>query len=285
MELRDLAATFQRSYAERVALRESELPSAGQGYNPEKPFAVLGGVGDRSAFEKHNSADYVFAPHKLLTLIFVLRKVADGWEVLLGHKARGFGCGKWNGFGGKVELDVDSSVVASAARELEEECGIRLLPNPEGGGPPFGLQHVGLLFFQYPTEEGGSKTYQVHVLATVWDNRCIDPSSAIRPSEEMDRVEWFDIPEGGKEVKRPIPFEQMWADDSYWLPSLLRQLTSTPFLQWSCRVVGYVDFRTMLDIRGYLFSFGSQHDMPQLAEGVPVFPTQEIEEVSMVESS
>ena len=36
---------------------------------------------------------------KLFTLIFV----RNGSEVLLGLKKRGFGVGKWNGFGGKVE--------------------------------------------------------------------------------------------------------------------------------------------------------------------------------------
>lgn len=36
---------------------------------------------------------------KLFTLIVVM----NGDEVLLGMKKRGFGIGKWNGFGGKVE--------------------------------------------------------------------------------------------------------------------------------------------------------------------------------------
>ena len=37
--------------------------------------------------------------NKLLTLAFLL----DGNRILLGFKKRGFGMGKWNGFGGKVE--------------------------------------------------------------------------------------------------------------------------------------------------------------------------------------
>jgi len=37
--------------------------------------------------------------NKILTLAFVRRK----GEILLGYKKRGFGAGKWNGFGGKVE--------------------------------------------------------------------------------------------------------------------------------------------------------------------------------------
>jgi len=38
--------------------------------------------------------------NKILTLAFVRRP----GEILLGYKKRGFGVGKWNGFGGKVEI-------------------------------------------------------------------------------------------------------------------------------------------------------------------------------------
>ena len=40
-------------------------------------------------------------PNKLLTLLFVLKP----GKVLLGYKKRGFGEGRWNGFGGKVQRD------------------------------------------------------------------------------------------------------------------------------------------------------------------------------------
>ena len=40
-------------------------------------------------------------PNKLLTLLFVLKP----GQVLLGLKKRGFGEGRWNGFGGKVQPD------------------------------------------------------------------------------------------------------------------------------------------------------------------------------------
>ena len=38
-------------------------------------------------------------PNKILTLLFVL----EPGRVLLGMKKRGFGMGRWNGFGGKVQ--------------------------------------------------------------------------------------------------------------------------------------------------------------------------------------
>ena len=48
--------------------------------------------------------------NKVCTLVLVFRKETS--EVLLGMKKRGFGVGKWNGFGGKVEPG--ESIVAAA---------------------------------------------------------------------------------------------------------------------------------------------------------------------------
>ena len=41
------------------------------------------------------------AANKRLTLAFV----RETHRILLGYKKRGFGCGRWNGFGGKVHAD------------------------------------------------------------------------------------------------------------------------------------------------------------------------------------
>jgi ADP-ribose pyrophosphatase YjhB (NUDIX family) len=65
-------------------------------------------------------SDYV---EKDYTLVFCRRKAEDGTgEVLLGMKKRGFGVGKWNGFGGKIEDG--ESIDEGAKRELMEECSI-----------------------------------------------------------------------------------------------------------------------------------------------------------------
>ena len=50
--------------------------------------------------------------NKLMTLLFVLEPGPG--NVLLGMKKRGLGAGRWNGFGGKVQLG-----------ESVEECAIR----------------------------------------------------------------------------------------------------------------------------------------------------------------
>lgn len=55
---------------------------------------------------------------KVLTLCLV---TMDG-KVLLGMKKRGFGAGRWNGFGGKVEEG--ETIEEAAKRETQEECGI-----------------------------------------------------------------------------------------------------------------------------------------------------------------
>ena len=53
---------------------------------------------------------------------FTLMFIHDGDRILLGLKKRGFGEGKWNGFGGKVTPN--ESVRLANIREMKEECGI-----------------------------------------------------------------------------------------------------------------------------------------------------------------
>ena len=275
MQFRELAASIQASYRQKASSECLKDEAAGTS------FKMLQSVDDEDGFNLHNSSQFTLAPHKLLTLIFVLKRRGAGWQVLLGHKARGFGQGKWNGFGGKVEKGVDASVAESAARELQEESGLIVRKVSNGTSSQYGLYHVGLLYFQYPVEgDGSSKTYQVHVFATVYDDAHMDLSAAPTPSEEMDKIEWFDVPCGGDvaTVERPIPFHSMWGDDPYWLPPLLKHLVSTRPEEWSTYAVGYADFYTMGDIRGYCFMFGldvaGHIPLIEETEGVPVLLLQ-----------
>jgi 8-oxo-dGTP pyrophosphatase MutT (NUDIX family) len=124
---------------------------------------------------------------KLLTLCMV---VGEG-GILLGLKKRGFGEGRWNGFGGKVEDG--ESIEAAALRELREEAGIESKAH----------QKVGILNFSF---ENDPKTLEVHIFkVTDFDGSPVE-------SEEM-KPQWFAFDE--------IPFSQMWSDDERWVPLML----------------------------------------------------------------
>ncbi len=112
-------------------------------------------------------------------------------QVLLGMKKRGFGVGRWNGFGGKIEEG--ESIEEGAHRELEEEVGIKALD----------MQKIGILDFSF---ENDPKVLEVHIF------KITDFTGEPFESEEM-RPKWFSFD--------AIPFEQMWSDDKYWFPYLL----------------------------------------------------------------
>jgi 8-oxo-dGTP diphosphatase / 2-hydroxy-dATP diphosphatase len=124
---------------------------------------------------------------KLLTLAMIVKEN----QLLLGMKKRGFGEGRWNGFGGKV--GEGESIEKAALREVTEEVGI----------VPREMLEVGVLTFSFENEE---KVLEVHVFTvTSYDGEPVE-------SEEM-RPEWFEI--------ENIPYEQMWPDDIHWLPLLI----------------------------------------------------------------
>ena len=60
-------------------------------------------------------------------------------RVLLGRKKRGFGAGKWNGFGGKIEAG--ETIRQCAVRELREEAGLLAAETA--------LQGAARLFFRF----------------------------------------------------------------------------------------------------------------------------------------
>ncbi len=127
------------------------------------------------------------------TLCFIFRGEPPQ-EILLGYKKRGFGEGKYGGFGGK--LQDDETLSQAALRELQEEAGFTA-----------DLEHLislGTLTFIFPYKHTWDQ--EVHVfVARKWQG-------TPRESEEMAPC-WFDI---GK-----IPLEQMWDDSRYWLPHIL----------------------------------------------------------------
>ena len=125
------------------------------------------------------------------TLILPMR---DG-RILLGMKKRGFGVGKLNGFGGK--LNEGESIVEAAVRELFEESGIEAVVDD--------LRKVAELDFFFPHSEK-DWDQKVHVFTVEnWKGEPVE-------SEEMS-VEWHDFDK--------IPFDRMWDDDKHWLPKVL----------------------------------------------------------------
>lgn len=126
---------------------------------------------------------------KDLTLLFLVR---DG-QVLLAMKKRGFGAGRWNGVGGKLENG--ETVEQALVRECQEEIGVI---------PVNFVKAAEITFKEF--SDGVEQLMSVHVYTcNEWQG---DPAE----TEEM-APQWFSISE--------IPYDDMWPDDPYWLPQVL----------------------------------------------------------------
>lgn len=125
---------------------------------------------------------------KILTLVLILQDE----KILLGMKKRGFGAGRWNGFGGKVREN--ESIEDAAKREVKEECGLEIKR----------LEEVGVHEFEFVKERG--TILEVHVFRGLsWQGEPFE-------TEEM-RPKWF--------LTSKIPYQDMWPDDILWLPTFL----------------------------------------------------------------
>jgi len=126
------------------------------------------------------------------TLCFLI----DNSHVLLAMKKRGFGVGKWNGTGGKIEEG--ESIEQAAVRETREEIG----------ATPRLLEKVAVLTFHFAEEVAklGKSEECIVFICKQWDGEPIE-------TEEM-KPKWFE--------KTKLPFEIMWDDDPIWLPLVLK---------------------------------------------------------------
>lgn len=116
-------------------------------------------------------------------------------EILLAMKKRGFGAGKWNGYGGK--LQTGETLTQAAVREVKEESGVSITENS--------LTHLGILDFYFTDKAEWNQRVHIYTI-TNWHG---EPEE----TEEMN-PKWFSFD--------AIPYSEMWAGDEEWFPYMLR---------------------------------------------------------------
>lgn len=147
---------------------------------------------------------------KLYTLVFPV--TADG-KICLGMKKRGFGAGRYNGFGGKVEPG--ETVFEAAKRELHEEANVVATRMLQCGRIRFAFENSPVLMdvYVYRVEEWDGEPEETEEMRPKWH-------SSLPP----DHPDASSLPS--------IPFENMWPDDDLWFPLFLAKKS----------FVGRVDF-------------------------------------------
>jgi len=154
------------------------------------PLKYVGGINKGRPDEDDLSKARAFAQSLMPKVLTLCLTVEDG-KALLGMKKRGFGKGRWNGFGGKVEAG--ETIIEGAKREMLEESGLEIEELVERGIIEFDFLDTG-------------KLLQVHIFEV------LRYSGSPVETEEM-RPEWFSLDK--------IPFDNMWADDPFWFPLFL----------------------------------------------------------------
>jgi 8-oxo-dGTP diphosphatase len=127
-----------------------------------------------------------WTPEVDATLLFILQ----AGRVLLIHKKRGFGRGKINGPGGRIEPG--ETPLECAVREVREELCIT----------PLHPEFCGTLHFQF--RDG--LTIRGHVF------RAFAFTGEPQETEEAIPL-WF--------AQDALPYDRMWADDRTWMPLML----------------------------------------------------------------
>ena len=123
------------------------------------------------------------------TLVLILQNN----QILLAEKKRGFGVGKINGIGGKVEAG--ETIEQGMIRETQEEIGVT----------PTDYTHVADINFKLGGFEATKQIAMAVYIAQNYEGEIIE-------TEEM-RPTWFSINE--------IPYDRMFAADQIWLPEVL----------------------------------------------------------------
>lgn len=125
---------------------------------------------------------------KHVTLLFLIKDD----QILLAMKKRGFGAGRFNGIGGKIEPG--ETVEQAMIRECQEE--IEVTPT----------NYWKVAEHDFLVEGGNAWRMYAHVyFCDKWEG---EPNE----TEEM-APQWFN--------RSNIPYDQMWQDDAHWLPQVL----------------------------------------------------------------
>lgn len=124
------------------------------------------------------------------TTLLLLRR---GNEVLLAMKKRGFGAGRWNGVGGK--LDPGETIEQALVRECQEE--IEVTP----------ITYSKIAEHDFILDSEGQESWHMYVhtyVCTEWEGEPVE-------TEEM-APQWFKL--------NGLPYDDMWQDDRYWMPQV-----------------------------------------------------------------
>jgi len=126
---------------------------------------------------------------KIANICYIVNKKG---KVLLQHKSRGFGKGKWNGPGGKVEPN--ETIEESVKREVLEETGLRIKD----------MEKRAVLEYLFKNNE--SWNMECHIFV------CSDYEGKEEDKGEGE-LKWFE--------KDGLPLQEMWDDDKFWLKDVL----------------------------------------------------------------
>ena len=138
---------------------------------------------------------------KIQELTVILIKKGD--MILLGKKKRGFGMCKYNGFGGKLEPG--ETPLIAIQRELMEEACIAVNRISKIGEITFYMNKKDI-------PDADSFNMQDTLLVHVFLGK--DIVGTPTETEEMG-ISWFN--------QNELPYNEMWADDVYWMPYILEE--------------------------------------------------------------
>ncbi|KAF8474197.1 hypothetical protein BDZ91DRAFT_713805 [Kalaharituber pfeilii] len=180
------------------------------------------------------------AARKLFTLVIPVD--LEKGTVVLGYKKRGFGVGKYNGYGGKFEPS-DPDLPSSACRELSEESTLSISPSS--------LLPIGILFLEsiaplslpsplpppdpssvdlqcYPATNNALPILEIHVYLAPLHLCTGTPveTDEMRPKtfSYLSHTPNHSTLLPAEPHYPPIPYSEMWSEASHWLTQLLCRL-------------------------------------------------------------